>query len=348
MTAGPARLLSLLARVPPIAWRLGALGALVGVGLAAPSGLRSLLMVMMIYSIFAMAYGVLLGYANQPSLGQSLFFGIGAYGVILPILRFDFGFWAALALALAAGSVAALLVGSLAVRVTEAYHVIFTALIASVGYLVAKNMPSVTGGSGGLPADIPAIIIGPLEFSIYDSTTNYLMILAFAFLVYLGLHRLVNSPLGKIWIAIRENEARTSFLRYNVYYYKLAVFALAGTLTALSGALYATRLRFASAEFFSFTWSLLPFVWGVLGGLGTLLGPVVGVVLFTCFQYYVSTWWTHYLILFGVLIIVVLRWVPRGIVGYAERWLSHASVRRTVPSHPSAEGNSDGANSAMR
>ncbi len=132
---------------------------------------------------------------------------------------------------------------------------------------------------------------------------------------------LVNSPLGKVWVAIRENELRTAFLGYNVFYYKLAAFVLAGTLTALSGALYAVRLRYASAEFFAFHWSVLPFVWLLLGGIGTLTGPVLGVVLFTVFQFYISAWWTHYLILFGVLIVVMLRWAPKGIMGYVlERW----------------------------
>jgi len=282
-------------------------------------------MVMLIYSIFAMAYDVLLGYANQPSLGQSLFFGIGAYGIVLGILRLRLGFWEALGLALAAGAVAALLVGLLAVRVSDAYHVIFTALIASVGYLLAKNTPTLTGGSGGIPAEIPAVRVGPWSWSVYEPLVNYFLILGFGFLVYLALYRVVNSPLGWVWIAIRENEARVAFLGYRVYWYKLAAFVLAGTLTALAGALYAIRLRYASAEFFSFNWSLLPFIWVVLGGLGTLVGPVLGVLLFTSFQFYVSTWWTHYLILFGVLVIVMLRWIPRGVVGYAQAWWRHGA-----------------------
>lgn len=299
---------------------LAVLAPLVVIGFAAPPGLRSLLMVMMIYAIFAMAYGVLLGHANQPSLGQSLFFGVGAYGFILPVLRLGLGFWESLLVALAAGAVAALLVGALAVRVGEAYHVIFTALIASVAHLVAKNTTPLTGGSGGLPVDVPPVPLGPWTVTVYDPTTNYMLLLVAVAGVYLGLERIVQAPLGRVWVAIRDNEGRTAFLGYSVYGYKLAAFFLAGTLTALSGALYAVRLRYASAEFFAFEWSLLPFVWGVLGGLRTLPGPILGVVLFTVFQYYVSAWWTHYLILFGALIIIILRWLPHGVVGHLERW----------------------------
>jgi branched-chain amino acid transport system permease protein len=300
--------------------KLGVLGLLIVAGISAPTGFKSLLMLMLILSIFAMAYDVLLGYANQPSLGQSLFFGIGSYGMVLPILRLGFSFWSALGISIAVGAFAALVMGLLAVRVTEAYHVVLTAIIASVGHLLAKNMTTLTGGSGGLSLEIPPVAIGPFELSVYDQSTSYFLMLAFAIFVYIILNRLVNSPLGRVWVAIRENERRASFLRYNVFWYKVAAFAVAGSLTALSGALYAVRLRYTSAEFFAFNWSLLPFVWGVLGGFGTLTGPVVGMVLFTLFQYYVSAWWTHYLMLFGGLIIVMLRWLPRGIIGYVTEW----------------------------
>jgi branched-chain amino acid transport system permease protein len=296
--------------------RAGVLFLLIGAGVVASPGVRSLMMIMLIYCVFAVSYDLLLGYANQPSLGQSLFFGVGAYGMILPILHWNYPFWAALGFALAVGLVAAFLVGLLAVRVTEAYHVILTAIIAAVVHLVAKNTIPLTGGSGGLSVQIPPVALGPLEVSVYDPLTNYLIIAALAFSVYILVELVVNSPLGKVWVAIRENELRTAFLGYNVLYYKLAAFVLAGTLTALSGAMYAVRLRYASAEFFAFNWSVLPFIWVLLGGIGTLIGPVLGVVLFTVFQFYVSAWWTHYLILFGALIIVMLRWAPRGIIGY--------------------------------
>lgn len=298
-----------------VALRLAGLGLLVAAGWAAPAGFRSLLMVMMVYAVFAMAYGLLLGHANQPSLGQSIFFGVGAYGFILPVLRLDAGFWSALGVALGAGALTALVIGALAVRVSEAYHVIFTALLASVAHLVAKNATPVTGGTGGLPVQIPGVPLGPWTLSVYDPATNYLLCLAAVVVVYLGLERVLAAPLGRVWVAIRENEHRLAFLGYRVYAYKLAAFVVAGTLTALSGALYAIRLRYASAEFFGFEWSILPFVWGVLGGLRTLAGPVLGVALFTVFQYYVSAWWTHYLILFGILIVVILRWLPSGIAG---------------------------------
>ena len=295
--------------------------ALVLMGVFGTPGFRSLILIMIIYSIYAMSYDLLLGYADQPSLGQALFFGLGAYGMALPIIHWEWNFWAALGMALLVGAVGGLLVGFLAVRVTEAYHVILTALIASVVYLVAKNQAPLTGGSGGLSVNIPPLVIGPFSFSVYDSLTNYFIVVAALFLVYILLNRLVASPLGRIWVGIRENENRVTSLGYNVYYYKLAAFVTGSMLTALAGAMYAIRFRYVSAELFEFIWSVLPFVWVILGGIGTLLGPVVGVILFTTFQIYVSEWWTHYLILFGILILAVLRWAPKGVVGYVKQWL---------------------------
>ena len=74
-------------------------------------------------------------------------------------------------------------------------------------------------------------------------------------------------------------------------------------------------------------WSVLPFIWVIVGGIGTLVGPVIGVAIFTLFQTYVSHWWTHYLILFGVLILVVLRWGPKGVMGYVNEWLNTRNTR---------------------
>lgn len=304
-----------------------ALAALVLAGLFSEPSFLSLLIIMIIYSIYAVSYDLLLGYANQPSLGHSLFFGLGAYGMVLTVTHWNMGFWGALVMALLVGAVGGLVVGILAVRVTEAYHVILTALIASVVFLLAKNMTPLTGGSGGLSFSVPPVFIGSLKLSVYDPATNFFLVLVFGLAVYLLLRRLVVTPLGRIWVGIRENENRMLSLGYNVYYYKLAAFVTASMLTALAGALYAVRLRYVSAEFFDFMWSVLPFIWIILGGIGTLTGPIIGVVLFTLFQIYVSDWWTHYLILFGVLVLAVLRWAPKGVMGYVNQWANSRNAK---------------------
>jgi branched-chain amino acid transport system permease protein len=146
---------------------------------------------------------------------------------------------------------------------------------------------------------------------------NYYFVLIFLALSYVILDRVARSPLGRVFVSIRENEKRVRFLGYNVYRYKLTAIVLSGIFTALSGGLYALTLRYASADFFSFYWSITPIVWCLIGGLGTLAGSWIGVVIMSLFQYYVSAWWTYYLIIFGVIILLILRISREGIMGYA-------------------------------
>ena len=157
---------------------------------------------------------------------------------------------------------------------------------------------------------------------------------------YLLLDRLVHSPVGQMWTAIRENPQRAASIGINVYRYRLPAFALSGLLTAVAGGLYAITLRFASSEFFGFTWSVLPFVWVLIGGIGTLVGGLVGAVIFAVFQFYVAQLWTHYLLILGVALLVLLRLSPKGIVGSWRSYSAGRNLRR-------AGKNADGDNSSL-
>ena len=124
------------------------------------------------------------------------------------------------------------------------------------------------------------------------------------------------APLGKIFVSIRENEKRTNFLGFNVFGYKLIAFVVSGVFGALAGGLYALTLRYASADYFSFYWSILPIRLVSDRGARYLVGCWIGVVLMSLFQYYVSAWFTYYLLVFGVLILVILRVSQKGMLGY--------------------------------
>lgn len=285
-------------------------------GIVLPRGARTLVIHMMVFCIFAMGYDICLGFTDQCSLGHSVFFGAGAYGVILPIMHLNAGLMPALLLSLIIGLFFALIMGLISVRLSEAYFVIVTAIFSAVFHLLAMDMTWLTGGDDGLSPMMPTVSLGWVRFTIYNPYTNYYFVLAFLVLSYLFLNRIVNAPLGKIFISIRENEKRAHFLGYNVFRYRLVAFVISGMFTALSGALYALTLRYTSADFFSLYWSILPIVWCLIGGLGTLTGPWIGVIIMSLFQYYVSAWWTYYMILFGVLILFILRVSRKGILGY--------------------------------
>jgi branched-chain amino acid transport system permease protein len=290
--------------------------ALVVLGFVLPRGARSLLVQIMILSIFAMGYDVSLGFTNQCSLGHSVMFGAGAYAILLPILHLKTGLFVSVLFCLGGGIAFSLVTGVIAVRLSEAYFVIVTAIFSAIFHLLAVDLTWLTGGDDGLSATLPSLQLGFVKLSLYDPLVNYFFSLFFLVVSYLVLRRIAHSPLGKIFLAIRENEKRAEYLGYHVTRYKLLAFVISGVFTALGGGLYALSLRYTTADFFSLYWSIIPIVWCLIGGLGTLIGPCLGVLLMSLFQYYVSAWWTYYMIIFGVLILFILRVSKGGIVGY--------------------------------
>lgn len=285
-------------------------------GILLPKGARSLVTHMMIFSILAMGYDICLGFTNQCSLGHAIFFGMGAYGAVFSILHLNAGLLPSIFSSFLAGLGLATITGLICVRLSEAYFVIVTAIFFAIFHLLAMDMTWLTGGDDGLFIKLPPLSLGFETTSLYNPFVNYYFVLIFLILSFLVLNRITRSPMGKIFVAIRENEKRVKFLGYNVFRYKLAAFIISGVFAALSGGLYALTLRYVSADFFSFHWSIMPIVWCLIGGLGTLAGPWIGVVIMSLFQYYVSSWWTYYLIIFGIIILLILRISRKGILGY--------------------------------
>ncbi len=281
-----------------------------------PSGARSLVIQMMIFSIFAMGYDICIGFTNQTSLGHSIFFGMGAYGAILSIMAWKLSILPSLAIGICAGGITAFVLGLICVRLSEAYFVIVTAIISAVFHLLAMDMTWLTGGDDGLTISMPPLSLGFTQISLASPLANYYFVLVVLIIAYLLLDRMLKAPLGRIFVSIRENEKRALFLGYNVLKYKLIAFVISGVCGAAAGSLYTLALRYASADYFSFYWSILPVVWCLVGGLGTLVGCWIGVAIMSLFQYYVSAWFTQYLLLFGVLILIILRVSRRGILGY--------------------------------
>lgn len=295
---------------------LGTLVLLGILGIVLPPGARSLAIQIMIFGIFAMGYDVCLGYTDQCSLGHSLFFGAGAYGCVLSMMHLKAGLLTSVIIGIGSGFVLGVLLGLICVRLSEAYFVIVTAIIAAVFHLLAMDLIWLTGGDDGLSVSIPPLNLGFAEVSLYQPLANYYFVLFFMAASYLVLARILDAPVGKIFVSIRENPKRAHFLGYNVVRYKLIAFVISGMFAALAGALYAVTLRYASADYLGFYWSVLPVVWCLVGGLGTLVGSWVGVALMSVFQYYVSAWFTYYLLLFGVLVLIILRVSRKGIMGY--------------------------------
>ncbi|OPZ80061.1 MAG: leucine/isoleucine/valine transporter permease subunit [Actinobacteria bacterium ADurb.Bin444] len=312
----------------PWLWSVVGIVVLFAIQPLLPAGVMSLIMLICIYSVYALGYDVMFGLTAQSSLGQAAFFGLGGYSLVLTSLRLNFPLPLAILTGLVVGLAAAFIIGAIAVRLSEAYFVIITLLYASVLLLLANNLNKITGGNDGLSFNLQPFNLLGMRIDLYEPRTMYFLLAGVAVLFFLFTLMLSRSRLGLVLRSVGDNQNRVPFLGYNLYRYKLAAFVIAGFMTSVSGILYALRLHYVSTEFLSFRMSVMPIVWVLLGGRGTVIGPVIGVAIMTIFEYYVSAIVTNYLIIVGVLLILVMRWSPRGLVGYLQSLLGGRARRR--------------------
>jgi branched-chain amino acid transport system permease protein len=270
----------------------------------------------LIWSLLAASVNLLFGYVGLLSFGQALYFGFGMYGVAIGISDFGLSFWPAFALGTTAAIGMALLTGIFAVRLTWHYFAILTVVFSLIFYFLALTNKWLTGGDDGINFSMPPTFsLGSTHWSLTDSTFQYFFILATVALCFWLMHRLTASPLGRAFLAIRNNDVRASLVGLNVYLLRLIAFVLAGFLAGVSGALFAFFGRYASATYMFYHVSGEAVVWAIVGGAGTLLGPVVGTAIFIVVREIVSTHWEHHALIVGAVAILVVMFAPRGLVG---------------------------------
>jgi branched-chain amino acid transport system permease protein len=273
---------------------------------------RSLVTELLIFAIVAMSLDLLLGYTGLMSLGHASFFGLGAYVVIVLGALFGLNAWLGVVLGIGAAALAALVIGYFCVRASGIPFLMLTLAFSQLIYSVALKWRDVTGGSDGIGLALKPSVFG---FSLSNSLVMYFVALFFFVLCFLGLRRLVSSPLGRVFIGIRENEARMLAIGYATRRYKLASFTIGGAIAGLAGGLYAIFNGFISpdAVYWSASGDVLIMV--MLGGAGTLLGPVFGAAAFLLMKNLVSTYSEHWLAIIGVIFVACVLFFPGGFWG---------------------------------
>lgn len=266
------------------------------------------------WSLLAASVNLLLGYVGLLSFGQALYFGFGMYGVAIGISQFGLGLWPAFFLGIAAATVMAALAGAIAVRLTWHYFAIITVVFSLIFYFVAMSAKSITGGDDGLSFSAPPLWKAA-GWLLTDRTVQYYFIYLVCALCFTAIAFLVASPLGMRFNAVRDNEQRASLIGINVYYTRWIAFVISGLLAGIGGALFALFGRYASASYMFYHVSGEAVVWAIVGGIGSLLGPLVGTALLILFREAVSGIWENYLIAVGAFVILVVMLAPRGIVG---------------------------------
>ena len=267
----------------------------------------SILTDLLIFGLFALSLDLILGYTGLVSFGHAAYFGLGAYGSALVLLHFAQPMPVALlAGALLAGMVA-LPVGWFSTRATGIYFAMLTLAFAQLVYTVAYKWRDVTGGSDGI-AGVPKTTLvwgGPS--------------LATLVLSLVACQALVRSPFGKALQAIRENERRFTSLGRDPRPFKVVVFVIAAFFAGLAGALFAPFRGFASPEVMFWVMSGQGLMMVIIGGIGTLIGPVLGAMVFILIQEVLSSYTEHWMIFTGAIFILMVIFLPGGLVGAARR-----------------------------
>jgi branched-chain amino acid transport system permease protein len=286
----------------------------------------------LIWSLLAASVNLLFGYVGLLSFGQALFFGFGMYGAALSVIHWDFGFWTGLLAGVVAATAMAALAGALAVRLTWHYFAIITVVFSLIFYFAAMSTKSLTGGDDGLSFSAPAVFdIAGVTVTLADPLAQYYAVLAVVAACYLVMGLVVKSPLGLNFEAVRENDRRARLIGIDVYRTRLVAFVLAGAIAGVSGALFAFFGRYASASYMFYHVSGEAVVWAIVGGAGTLLGPVFGTGLLIVFRELVSTLWENYLFAVGALTVLVVMFAPGGLAGLWRGALAWLAAGRATP-----------------
>jgi branched-chain amino acid transport system permease protein len=298
--------------------------ALAVVPFGLPEFWRRFLTEILIWGLLAMSSDILIGYTGMVSFGHSAFFGLGLYGAAAALLGMRSpNLWVALAVGLAAAAAVAVFVAFFATRLREIYFAISTFVFSQIFYVIIFTWTDVTGGENGLYFTQPPFSIPGVFSARFSTVTLHWFVLAVVALAYLVLRRITQSPFGMVLQSIRENEPRTRAIGYHVERYKIVAVMLSGLFAGLAGTLYAIQHRFAAPDFVFFTVSGEVVIFNVMGGSGTLVGPVVGAATFLLLREGLSRFWTeYYLIPLGIAFTLMVIFMPQGLLGFFKRQLN--------------------------
>lgn len=303
-----------------------------------------------IFIILVASYDMLLGYAGIVSFAHTMFFGFGAFGVGLALKHIDTS-WGAILIGAGGGVILSIVIafgiGLLSLRVRAIFFAMITLAVASFVLILASQLHSITGGEDGITYSVPELLspayrlVEERVFGVRISgrLIAYYVVFFLAVVLFLVMLRIVNSPFGRVLQAIRENEFRTEALGYRVVYYRTLAFCLSAAFAALAGSMQAIWLKYTGPEStLSFAIMIDVLLMVVIGGMGSMYGAIIGVVILSMAQFYLKDWMglaaeatsaipflpqllhpDRWLLWLGVLFILSVYFFPKGVVGSLRR-----------------------------
>jgi branched-chain amino acid transport system permease protein len=280
-----------------------------------------------IFAIFGLGLNLLLGYTGLLSFGQSTFFGAAAYVAGHLLKHYQIDVFVALGIGVVVGALSAAMVGYLCVQRSGLYFIMLTFALNQMFYFIAYQWTTVTGGEDGMPGVPRPLVLG---MDVRQPLPYYVFVVMLFLISLWVMKRIVDSPLGTILQAIRENEVRAEAVGYNVPRFKLLAFVIGGAFSGLAGVLYAMLFGIVPLEAIGFVFSGNVVFATLIGGSGSLYGPIIGSFVFIWLSESVSVMWQRWPLLLGVAFVIVVLFFRGGCVEAWVRFWSWRERRRAM------------------
>lgn len=279
----------------------------------------------LIWAMFALAYDLAFGLSGLLSIGHATFFGIGGYGVAILTLDHGYSFGAALVMASALAGLAASVFGLVALRLSGIFFALTTLALGQLAMIASDTvLAGLTKGQDGI-AGVPRPALFGLDFFRADYFLAYVIVLFMGVLALVALLRA--SPLGQVMVAIRTNELRATQLGFNVKYFKIAILVVSGFLSGLAGGLLASQIFFVNSGILHWSLSGDIIIMVLMGGAGTLAGPILGALAFEGLKEWLSQLTGHWHGILGVLFMLFVIFLPDGLAGLIRRAWQRIGMR---------------------
>ena len=265
----------------------------------------------LVMSLLALSFNLLFGYMGQLSFGQAAFYGLGGYAVAMLMTKAHLNFWLSLVAGILLPAIIGLIVGYFCVRLRGIYFAILTLAFGQLIFFIVFKWHNFTGGDDGIQG------IFPPDFLKSPTAYYYFILIVFLLSSYV-LWRIIHSPFGQTIVSMRENSERTEFLGINIARYQLIAFVIAAAFAGLAGAIWVPFYRSVAPSYLTWLKSGEPVMAAILGGPSLFFGPILGMFIMTFFHAWVLGFTVYWPVVMGALILVVIFFLPGGILGFIQ------------------------------
>ena len=289
----------------------------------------------LIFSLLALAFNILMGYGGLLSFGHGAFFGVGAYGAALTYTHLAKGMAIPILMGTAAAVLMGAVVGFLLMRKRGVYFSLLTLAFTQMFFYIVYRATAVTGGENGIGGIERSALPG---LDLTQPLTYYYLVAVIVGVAIVLIWRLVRSPFGRVLLATRENERRANCVGYDPKRYKMIAFTISCGFAGLAGALHAFLMNFVYPETLHVTFSGEIVAMTLVGGMRNFFGPVVGAIFFVFARDTLSTYTQNWMVFFGIVFIAFILFSPNGIIGATQALWERLRPRRKAAEalHPSA------------